>query len=143
MINISRSAESAHVGPGQGRSSFVQNLVTAFPMSGIQPLPVEDATIATVLLVMVPPLASRQETAGPLPALPAYVAALQQQVGAAVLVLKVDEASYPAVVRSFAPLHLPALVLVQQGAELWRQEGLLAAEEVGPLIRAKIQEVVC
>jgi hypothetical protein len=36
----------------------------------------------------------------------------------------VDEASHPAVVRSFATPALPACVLVRRGVELWRQQGL-------------------
>jgi hypothetical protein len=39
-------------------------------------------------------------------------------------VLQVDEASHPAVVRSFGTPELPACVLVRQGVELWRQHGL-------------------
>jgi hypothetical protein len=45
-------------------------------------------------------------------------------------VLQVDEASHPAVVRSFGTPELPACVLVRQGVELWRQHGLPEDEAV-------------
>ena len=62
--------------------------------------------------VLLPPGASAATTA--------TLVALQQQLGAAVRVLAIDEASHPAVVRSFGPPALPACVLVRQGVELWR-----------------------
>lgn len=49
---------------------------------------------------------------------------LQGKLGPAIRVLRVDEASHPAVVRSFGTPTLPACVLVRQGVELWRQQGL-------------------
>lgn len=106
-------------------------------MSGLLPLSATDPPIAAMLLVMVPPLARR----GGAPAQffsAADQAALQRQLGAAVQVLTIDEANYPAVVRSFAPLQLPAYVLVHEGRELWRQQGLPHADEVVPLVLAKV-----
>lgn len=41
-----------------------------------------------------------------------------------VQVLKIEEVVHPGVARSFAIDHSPAFVLVSQGTELWRQEGL-------------------
>jgi hypothetical protein len=67
-----------------------------------------------VLLVLVP--------AGQLPT-PAQLDALQRRLGPAVRVLRIDEATHPAVVRSFAVAQLPACVLVREGVELWRQPG--------------------
>lgn len=49
---------------------------------------------------------------------------LQGRLGPEIRVLQVDEASNPAVVRSFNTPELPACVLVRQGVELWRQQGL-------------------
>jgi thioredoxin-like negative regulator of GroEL len=66
----------------------------------------------------------------------ATLAALQQQLGAAVRVLAIDEASHPAVVHSFGPPALPACVLVRQGVELWRQQGLPDAAAVASLLPA-------
>jgi hypothetical protein len=86
---------------------------------------------ATVLLVLLP-LAPGSEAA----AARASLGALQQQLGPAVRVLAIDEASHPAVVRSFGPAALPASVLVHRGVELWRQPGLPAAEAVANLLQA-------
>ena len=49
---------------------------------------------------------------------------LHDQLGGSFRVLRVDEAIYPEVVQSFDITHLPTLVLVRQGVELWRHEGL-------------------
>jgi fructose-1,6-bisphosphatase/inositol monophosphatase family enzyme len=81
---------------------------------------------AAVLLVLLPLGAGTAATAA--------LAALQQQLGAAVRVLAIDEASHPAVVRSFGAPALPACVLVRQGVELWRQPGLPAADAVAGLL---------
>ncbi|AHJ97516.1 hypothetical protein [Hymenobacter swuensis] len=94
-------------------------------MSGPLSVPVADWSDATVLLLLLP---GRQPTTS-------SQAALQHQLGAGVLVLQVDEATYPAVVRSFAPAQLPTSVLVQHGVELWRQPGLPSAEEVHAVLR--------
>lgn len=81
---------------------------------------------APVLLVLLPLGAGAAATAA--------LAAVQQQLGAAVRVLAIDEATHPAVVRSFGPPALPACVLVRQGVELWRQPGLPAADAVAGLL---------
>lgn len=77
---------------------------------------------AAVLLVLLP-LASGREASGP-PVTASTLYTLQQRLGPAVRVLKIDEATHPAVVRSFGKPELPACVLVRQGVELWRQQGL-------------------
>ncbi|HET9503071.1 MAG TPA: thioredoxin [Hymenobacter sp.] len=78
-----------------------------------------------VLLVLLPPAAGEDPgEAGPA----ATLRGLRQRLGPAVRVLSIDEASHPAVVRSFGPPELPACVLMRQGVELWRQPGLPSAE---------------
>ena len=76
----------------------------------------------------------------PLPASPAAPATslrhLQQQLGRAVRVLAIDEASHPAVVRSFDTPELPACVLMRQGVELWRQQGLPSPEALLATLQA-------
>ncbi|WP_461141107.1 thioredoxin family protein [Spirosoma pomorum] len=52
------------------------------------------------------------------------VETLQQQFSGRVRILKIDETTYPEVVQSFSVKAFPTFVLVQQGVELWRQEGL-------------------
>ncbi|GAA4495926.1 hypothetical protein GCM10023172_08490 [Hymenobacter ginsengisoli] len=78
-----------------------------------------------VLLVLLPPAETSH---------PADLGALQQRLGPAVRVLTIDEASHPAVVRSFGPPQLPTCVLVRQGVELWRQQGLPEVEALAALL---------
>jgi hypothetical protein len=78
-----------------------------------------------VLLVLLPPAAG--EDVGGVERT-ATLRHLRQRLGPAVRVLTIDEASHPAVVRSFGPPELPACVLMRQGVELWRQPGLPTAE---------------
>ena len=86
---------------------------------------------AAVLLVLL---------AAPSPARPdpgvsaAALAALQQELGTAVRVLRIDASSHPAVVSSFRAAELPCFVLVHHGSELWRQCGLPTAATVLQLL---------
>jgi len=75
-----------------------------------------------VLLVLLPVGPLGQAADAPLPS--AALQTLQARLGSAVRVLKVDAATHPAVVRSFDLPTLPACVLMRQGVELWRQQGL-------------------
>ncbi|GAB3642661.1 thioredoxin family protein [Spirosoma arcticum] len=56
--------------------------------------------------------------------LTALANSLQTHFGGLLQVLRIDEASHPDVVQSFAITQTPAFVLVQRGIELWRQEGM-------------------
>lgn len=49
---------------------------------------------------------------------------LKEQFDGLLRVLRIDEATHPDVVRSFAITQTPAFVLVQKGIELWRHEGM-------------------
>ncbi|GAA4356439.1 hypothetical protein GCM10023185_20220 [Hymenobacter saemangeumensis] len=105
------------------------------------PLPAPaQPTDAAVLLVLLPPAlgSSRAAQAATMAALKA----LQRQLGASIRVLKIDEASHPAVVSSFQATELPAFVLVRRGVELWRQQGLPEGEAIVPLLLSKVQPVV-
>jgi hypothetical protein len=75
-----------------------------------------------VLLVLLPPVPYGEVAAEALNNV--AMRTLQQRLGPAIRVLKIDEATHPAVVRSFGTPQLPACVLVRQGVELWRQQGL-------------------
>ncbi|MCR5889514.1 thioredoxin [Hymenobacter sp. J193] len=57
-----------------------------------------------------------------------WIQALQLRLGASIRVLKIEAALHPAVVLSFGLSALPACVLVHQGIELARQEGLPTEE---------------
>ena len=103
-------------------------------MSGFQSTDVGATPTASVLLVMLPALSRPDETAHHCISAGA-LAALQCRLGPAVQILQIDEATYPAVVRSFAPAQLPTCVLMHKGVELWRQPGLPDAEQVGTLLR--------
>ncbi|MBT9394998.1 thioredoxin [Hymenobacter sp. NST-14] len=84
---------------------------------------------STVLLVLLP-LAPRPAD------LPAALGQLQHQLGPQVQVLRIDEATHPAVVRSFGTTELPACVLLRDGVELWRHQGLPNdATSLGSLLR--------
>lgn len=76
---------------------------------------------AAVLLLFMPPvyMASRQQAL-----LTTFSQRLQQQFGSQLRLLRIDEASHPDVARSFGITQTPTCVLVRQGVELWRQEGL-------------------
>ena len=99
-----------------------------------RPVPPSSAE-AAVLLVLLPAVgAAPQIRAGTLAAL----ATLQAELGPAVRVLTVDEASHPSVVRSFHATDLPAFVLMRHGAELWRQQGLPDGETAAALLLSKL-----
>lgn len=87
---------------------------------------------AAVLLVMLPP--ARHSLTQPQGISAADLATLQSQLGPAVRVLRIDEASYPAILSSFAPAQLPTSVLMHHGVELWRRAGLPDAAEIDALL---------
>jgi hypothetical protein len=89
---------------------------------------------AIVLLVLLPPADSAAAQAS----VRGRLHTLQQQLGAAIRVLRVDEATHPDVVRSFKGLGLPAWVLMRHGVELWRQPGLPAEQGTVALVLSKL-----
>ncbi|RPD48326.1 hypothetical protein DNI29_06770 [Hymenobacter sediminis] len=106
-------------------------------MPGTLPFPTEESAATAVLLVMLPAVARQAE---PIPVFSiADQARLQRQLGPAVQVLRINATDYEAVVRSFEPVQLPACVLVRQGLELWRTEGLPRPDNLAPLILSKVQ----
>lgn len=68
----------------------------------------------------------------------ALLETLQQQLGAAVRVLRIEEDTHPAVVRTFDGRGLPAMVLVRDGVELWRQQGLPEGKQMAALLLSKL-----
>jgi hypothetical protein len=102
-------------------------------MVGFQAVESERAP-AAVLLVMLP---ARYPLAQPRGIFAADLATLQSRLGPAVQVLQIDEASYPAIMRSFAPAQLPTSVLMHHGVELWRRPGLPDAAEIDALLVGK------
>lgn len=100
-------------------------------MSGFQSTDMGDTSADTVLLVMLATQGHRDETSHQLIAVMVFAAPL----GPATQLLQIDEATYPAVVRSFAPTELPTCVLMHQGVELWWQPGLPDAEQIVALMK--------
>jgi hypothetical protein len=98
--------------------------------------PLGSFSAAVVLLVLLPPAAS---TASQLTTR-AALHTLQQQLGAAIRVLRVDEATHPDVVRSFDGQGLPAWVLMRHGVELCRQPGMPAGAATVALILSKLAQ---
>ena len=93
-----------------------------------------------VLLVLLPVAVSDAARAGRATVL-AGLSRLQRQLGAAIQVLRVDEATYPAVVHSFDGEGLPAFVLTWHGTELWRAQGLPDGEGIAALLLSKLPPV--
>lgn len=100
-------------------------------LSPAPPLPAD----AAMLLVLLPPVGTAPQVRV---ATLAALAALQRELGAAIRVLTVDEASHPSVVSSFHATDLPCFVLVRQGVELLRQGGLPEGEGIVPLLLEKL-----
>ena len=81
-----------------------------------------------ILLVLMPQVSGRADSLGAQSS--ATIRWLQGRLAPGIKVLKIEEASHPAVVRSFGPPELPACVLLRHGVELWRQQGLPEDESV-------------
>ena len=105
-------------------------------MSANASVPVLPAVVAT-LLVLLPGGVSDGAHRAPAATF-AGLPALQSQLGEAVRVLVISEASHPAVVRSFRATELPSFVLMRQGVELWRQRGLPEGDAIGVLLLNKL-----
>ncbi|WBA44149.1 thioredoxin family protein [Hymenobacter canadensis] len=109
-----------------------------FPSSILPLLPVHPA----MLLVLLPSVGpgTRQETPLVRSATNLLLKSLQVQLGAAIRILKVDEASHPGVVQAFDGRGVPAFVLLRDGAELWRQQGLPEGEPMAALLLSKVAD---
>jgi thioredoxin-like negative regulator of GroEL len=73
----------------------------------------------------------------------AAVNQLLERVGVAlgdhIRITRVDQAVHPEVVRSFGVHQLPSFILLKQGIEIWRHNGLLDSQEVIRLLSAQLQ----
>lgn len=65
-------------------------------------------------------------------------ASLQRHFGTTLRILKIDAASHPEVIASFGVGQAPTFVLVQKGAEIWRQEGLTDFDQLLNLLQDKV-----
>ncbi|MGA0555316.1 thioredoxin family protein [Larkinella sp. VNQ87] len=87
----------------------------------LKPLPLSITAASSVLLFFIPsdqPFDQQNDW------LRRMADTVQQQFGDQVRVLKIDADAQADVLRSFRLAQLPAFVLVRQGQEVWRQEGL-------------------
>lgn len=93
-----------------------------FPSAILPLLPVHPAMLLVLLPIVGP--GARQKTLSHRATTNLLLQSLQLELGAAIRVLKVDEGIHPGVVHAFDGRGVPAFVLLRDGAELWRQQGL-------------------
>ncbi|OUJ71433.1 thioredoxin domain-containing protein [Hymenobacter crusticola] len=99
--------------------------------------PPRQAASTDVLLVLLPPTHG-EGIASQLASTNASLDRLQTLLEPAIRILRINEASHPAVVSSFHATELPAFVFLRQGIELWRHQGLPDDEAIAPLLLRKI-----
>jgi len=92
---------------------------------------------SAVMLVFLPG-ASAADSARQRDTLTRLIAPLQQHINGRVRILTIDENTHPEVVQSFSVKAFPTFVLVQQGVELWRQEGLSPDEYPSAVLSERI-----
>ncbi|MDB5271299.1 MAG: hypothetical protein JWP58_4339 [Hymenobacter sp.] len=102
-------------------------------------LPAASSDAAVLLVLLRVPVAGVGRAGGAVS--PAALDALQQQLGAAVRVLRIDASTHPLVVSSFHATDLPCFVLVRHGIELWRACGLPDLATIGPLLLGKLEPI--
>ena len=106
-----------------------------FPVSPAPVLPTDESP---VLLVLLPSVAADTAIQA-WTVTTAMLNALQARLGTAVRVMRIDQASHPAVVRSFDGRGLPAFVLLERGIEVWRQQGLPDGESIVLQLLSKLR----
>lgn len=67
--------------------------------------------------------------------------ALQRQFGQTLRILKIDNVSHPEVMASFGVSQSPTFVLVQKGAEIWRQEGVSDFDQLLVSLQDKVDSL--
>jgi len=98
---------------------------------------------AAMLLVLLPTvgLGDKQETLSSRMVTNTMLKELQLHFGDAIRVLKVDKATHPGVVHAFDGKGVPAFVLLRDGVELYRQQGLPEGEPMAALLLSKLEEI--
>jgi len=140
MTNISYSPDGHHARAWRGPVLLGYSFLLPIPHPDLSTVSYSSPPFpdAAVLLVLLPPEPSATAQA----ATRATLLTLQQQLGAAIRVLRVDEASHPDVVRSFDGRDLPAWVLMRHGVELGRQPGLPAGAATVALLLSKLEPLL-
>ncbi|MCP1386308.1 thioredoxin family protein [Runella salmonicolor] len=65
---------------------------------------------------------------------------LQNLLGTSVHVFKIDEMTYPGIVKSFDIFKTPTFVLVQRGVEVWRQIGMTDAPTIIKAVKNQLTD---
>ncbi|SFP94897.1 thioredoxin family protein [Hymenobacter arizonensis] len=109
-----------------------------FPTAILPLLPAHPA----MLLVLLPTVGAgvQQDTLLSRNATNVLLKDLQAALGPAIRVLKVDAATHPGVVKAFDGRGVPAFVLLRDGEELWRQQGLPEGALMAALLLCKLEE---
>ncbi|MFD1144698.1 thioredoxin family protein [Larkinella insperata] len=97
-----------------------------------QPLIVPAKT--AVLLVFVPDSLTQQIVVNRL------LERVGAELGDVVRITRVDQVVHPEVVRSFGVQQLPSFILLRQGAEIWRHNGLPDLADLMRLLTERLQE---
>ncbi|RCR66356.1 thioredoxin family protein [Larkinella punicea] len=97
-----------------------------------RPLIVPAKTV--VLLVFVPNSGSQQDSVNQL------LDRIGAVLGDRIRITRVDQVVHPEVVRSFGVHQLPSFILLKQGIEIWRHNGLMDARELIRTLSVQLKE---
>ncbi|MGV3557295.1 thioredoxin family protein [Larkinella arboricola] len=87
-----------------------------------------------VLLVFVPDSLTQQVVVNRL------LERVAAELGDVVRITRVDQVVHPEVVRSFGVQQLPSFILLKQGNEIWRHNGLLDFQDLMQLLTERLRE---
>ncbi|MGA0557855.1 thioredoxin [Larkinella sp. VNQ87] len=87
-----------------------------------------------VLLVFVPVSLPQQTLINQL------LAQVNSELGDFIRITRVEQGVHPEVVRSFGVQQLPSFILLRQGTEIWRHNGLLEAHDLIRHLTEQLQE---
>ena len=97
-----------------------------------RPLIVPAKTV--VLLVFVPSSVTQQDSVNQL------LGQVGTVLGDRIRITRVDQVIHPEVVRSFGVHQLPSFILLKQGIEIWRHNGLMESRELIRTLSVQLPE---